>query len=271
MSRRLTRQWGERCLAASTAEQASVPRRADRPGEVSSLGLTSPVTAGGALTVDLRDWRMRSEIGLRRLVNFSDAVVAIAITLLILPLVDEARTIGTTGVTHFVRVHSTGLVGFLLSFAVIGSFWWGQHHLFEQVRSYNKVLVGAMFVWLLTIVFLPFPTELLQSAQRGLPTAHAIYIGTMLVTAVAALAQEWAVVRWPELREPSAEPQTLDEAVLLAVMMGAALVITVVAPGTGLWGLVLLLLVRPLRRLTARRRRRAAESTANSPPGGDVD
>ncbi len=40
---------------------------------------------------------MRSERGFHRLVNFSDAVVAIAITLLVLPLVDAASAIGTVG------------------------------------------------------------------------------------------------------------------------------------------------------------------------------
>jgi uncharacterized membrane protein len=213
---------------------------------------------------------MRSEKGLHRLVAFSDAVVAIAITLLILPLVDEAGTIApTTTVDHFLRVHTTGLVAFLLSFVVIASFWWGQHHLFERVRGYNGVLAGAMFVWLLSIVFLPFPTELLQSAALGLPTAHAVYIGTMVVAALASLVQEWALIRWPELRQPSAETPTLDEAVIQAVLMTAALVITVAAPATGLWPLLLLVLVRPLRRMTTRHRRRSREVAAVTPPADD--
>ena len=51
----------------------------------------------GELHEQLREWAMERELGFRRLVNFSDAVVAIAITLLILPLVDAASSIGTTG------------------------------------------------------------------------------------------------------------------------------------------------------------------------------
>jgi uncharacterized membrane protein len=215
---------------------------------------------------------MRSETGFRRLVSFSDAVVAIAITLLILPLVDEAGAIGsTTSVQHFLRLHLTGLVAFLLSFAVIASFWWGQHRKFERVKGYNGVLVGAMFVWLLSIVFLPFPTELIQSANHGLPAAHAIYIGTMVVTALASLTQDWAVVRWPELQHPSAETPTLDAAIILAVLMTAALVITVVAPGTGLWPLLLLVLDRPLGRLAGGRRSRVRELAATTPQDGDAD
>jgi hypothetical protein len=73
----------------------------------------------------LRQWTMQSEAGCRRLVNFSDAVVAIAITLLVLPLFDSASSIGTEGLGKFFQDNETRLLAFGLSFAVIGSFWWG--------------------------------------------------------------------------------------------------------------------------------------------------
>ena len=119
--------------------------------------------------------------------NFSDAVVAIAITLLVLPLVDSASSIGTAGVGAFLSDNKTKLFAFVLSFAVIGKFWWGQHQMHERVKSCNSVLVFGVFLWLISIVFLPFPTELLSSAKNGGRAVHAIYIGTMLAAAIAAL------------------------------------------------------------------------------------
>ncbi len=206
---------------------------------------------------DLGDSDMRSESGLHRLVSFSDAVVAVAITLLILPLVDAAGTADDQGIDHFLRAHASALVGFLLSFAVIGSFWWGQHRLFERVKSYNSVLVAGMFAWLLSIVFLPFSTELIQSTAHGQPTAHAIYIGTMVLAALALLVQKWSIIRWPELTKTAAEdPEIIDDAVILVTLMGAALVGTIVFPSTGLWPLVLLVFSRPLFQLSVRRRAR---------------
>jgi len=199
---------------------------------------------------------MQRETGFRRLVNFSDAVVAIAITLLILPLADAASSIGNESLSSFFQHNQTKILAFGLSFAVIGSFWWGQHQLFERVRAYNGVLVWGMFVWLLSIVFLPFPTELISSASKGPVEVHALYIGTMLVTAGATLAQQWAIVRWPELQEKAPDDVvTLDAAVISVVLMGLALVGTIVVPSLGLWPLVVLLLSRPLERLMAARRR----------------
>lgn len=66
--------------------------------------------------------------------------MAIAITLLVLPLVDAAGSIGTTGLGESFHDNRPGLIAFALSFAVIGSFWWGEHRTFERVRSYNSIL-----------------------------------------------------------------------------------------------------------------------------------
>jgi len=206
---------------------------------------------------------MQREAGFRRLVSFSDAVVAIAITLLILPLVDSASSIGNAALSTFFNDNQTKLLAFALSFAVIGSFWWGQHQVFERVRAYNSVLVWGMFLWLLSIVFLPFPTELIGTVTDGTVAVHAIYIGTMLVAAIGALVQQWAIVRWPELQEKADDDVvTIDSALILVALMGVALVMTIVFPSVGLWPLLVLLLSRPLERLAAARRRsvRPAES-----------
>ena len=168
-----------------------------------------------------------------------------------------------TGLGTFFSHNGTKLfVAFTLSFAVIGTFWWGQHQALGG-GSYNAVLVGAVFVWLFSIVFLPFPTELLAAAKNG-SVAHAIYVGTMLVTAIASLVQQWALVRWPELQdERQRGTLTLDPALILAGLMGLAFVVTLAIPSVGLWCLLVLGLSRPLDHLLAARR--ARHSTRSTP------
>ena len=193
--------------------------------------------------------------GLRRLVNFSDAVVAIAITLLILPLVDLASSIGPGGLSPFLHHHSAQFLAFGLSFAVIGSFWWGQHQMLEHVVGYDQLLVGGMFLWILSIVFLPFPTELLSTATNGGQGVHALYVGTMLVTTAAVLIQEWAIVRKRSLQaEEHRGEAALAPAVILMALMTGVFVCVVALPTVGLWALVLLLLSRPMEGLVRSRR-----------------
>ncbi len=190
---------------------------------------------------------MGSERGLHRLMNFSDAVVAIAITLLILPLVDSASNIGKGGLATFLHHHDAQLLAFGLSFAVIWSFWWSQHQMLEHIEGYDRPLVVGMFVWILSIVFLPFPTELLSSATQGGQGVHALYVGTMLVTSVAVLVQEWAIVGKPELQAEDHRGEAgIAEAVILVVLMTVILVVVITLPAIGLWSLSLLLLSRPI-------------------------
>ena len=200
---------------------------------------------------------MGTEQGLRRLVSFSDAVVAIAITLLILPLVDSASVIGPGGLGPFVHHHDAQFLAFGLSFAVIGSFWWGQHQGLEHVVGYDRLLVAGMFVWILSIVFLPFPTELLSAASKGGQGVHGLYVGTMLITSVGVLLQQVAIVRRPELMvEEHRGEADLAPSVILTVLMAVILVVVIAVPAIGLWALLLLLLSHPLEHVARTRRNR---------------
>lgn len=193
---------------------------------------------------------MATDTGLQRLVTFSDAVVAIAITLLVLPLVDAASAIGSMGVGHFLDDNGSRLLAFSLSFVVIGNFWWGQHQMFERIKTYNSFLVWSMFLWLFSIVFLPFPTELLGVSKGTWVAVHGIYVGTMVVTAFAALLQQWVIVRWPALQEEEGRGSaTLVPTVVGATLMTLAFVVVVTVPSIGLWALLLLALSRPLEAL----------------------
>jgi uncharacterized membrane protein len=188
-------------------------------------------------------------------------VVAIAITLLILPLVDAASALGTRGVGPFLDTNRDRLFAFTLSFAVIGLFWWGHHRMFEKVKGYNSVLAWGLFIWLFSIVFLPFPTELLGSAKSNNVEAHAIYIGTMLVTAIGALVQQWAIVKWPELQDEAHRGEMhTDGALVLTALMGASLVVVIAVPAVGLWSLLGLVLSRPIEHLLAARRAQRAQT-----------
>ena len=73
------------------------------------------------------------ERGLERLVLFSDAVVAIALTLLILPLTDVEIEAGQT-LVEVLRNYSGKLLAFGISFAVIARYWLGHHSIFKDVR-----------------------------------------------------------------------------------------------------------------------------------------
>ncbi|MGI5461154.1 TMEM175 family protein [Streptomyces sp. CA-249302] len=95
-----------------------------------------------------------------RLVFFSDAVVAIALTLLALEL-PVPHGASDTEVWRALREHFADYAMFLLSFAVISELWVAHKWLFGRVEGFTPRLVWLNFVWLLGTVLIPFATKVL--------------------------------------------------------------------------------------------------------------
>ena len=111
-----------------------------------------------------------------RLIFFSDAVVAIAITLLALELpVPEGKT--APALWRSVRHNDGHYVAFLLSFVVIAMAWSEHHQVFRYLDRTDSRLRGLTFIWLLTIVLNPFATKLLTVDGNDSQGAHAIRFG----------------------------------------------------------------------------------------------
>lgn len=99
-----------------------------------------------------------------RLVFFSDAVVAIAITLLALELpVPEGAT--NAEVLHAFGEHSAEYIAFLISFAVIATHWNAHHRLFGHVTALGGRLGLWNLLWLFAIVVTPFATRVLTADE----------------------------------------------------------------------------------------------------------
>lgn len=105
---------------------------------------------------------------LERLVFFSDAVIAIAITLLALELKVEVTR---DGHLHFRDLLSQWHVGvaFGLSFFNIANFWLTHHRFFAYIRRVDERLVWCNIWWLLFIVLLPFTTSLVSNYFSDVP------------------------------------------------------------------------------------------------------
>ncbi|MFD1047764.1 TMEM175 family protein, partial [Kibdelosporangium lantanae] len=103
--------------------------------------------------------------GLERLVFFSDAVIAIAMTLLALdlPLPEGETDEDLWG--SFVNLLPRQYLTFVLSFLVVAMFWRSHHRFFQHVTGLAPGVIRMNTVFLFTIVVLPFATRVL--GERG--------------------------------------------------------------------------------------------------------
>ncbi len=179
---------------------------------------------------------------LERLTAFSDAVVAIAITLIVLPLVD--RAMDAQRAADFFVENAIGLISALLSFVIVGLFWRAHHHLMAEASGYTTGVLRVEFVWLAAMVFLPVATALDFAGQGTDVVALASYFGTLLLASVALRVQRVLLERagLVEVHAVSVVDRWLG-----SILLALAFALVLLVPSAGpLW--LLLLLVEPAAR-----------------------
>ncbi|MBL0885321.1 TMEM175 family protein [Myceligenerans indicum] len=120
-----------------------------------------------------------------RLIAFLDAAIAIALTLLILPLmegVSEATGEGH-GIVEYFDEHLSQLVAFMISFVIIAMFWRMHHAILLPDTPADRRRTTLQFAWLFTIVVMPVVTALVGGMDTG-RIIVACYIGTLAVSSL---------------------------------------------------------------------------------------
>jgi uncharacterized membrane protein len=121
-----------------------------------------------------------------RLEAFSDGVLAIAITLLVIEIHVPQSEQGDL-LDELLRQWPS-YAAFFISFVVIGIMWVSHHSMFERIATVDRRLLFLNLMLLLGIAFLPFPTALLatyvQDGGHNASISAAIYSGTMCVIGV---------------------------------------------------------------------------------------
>jgi uncharacterized membrane protein len=196
---------------------------------------------------------VRSERGLDRLVTFLDAVVAIAITLLVLPLIevlaeDRGADLGV------VLSDNLGQFGaFALSFVVIARLWLAHHAIVESVGGYDVLFLWLNLFWTFTIVLLPFATQVI--AEFGTDRLSVgLYIGTILASSSATTALVLLLRRRAPLRRHGVSAADVDVAPsgVVTGLLALALLLGVVFQPVNFYAMFLLFLSGPAERLVHR-------------------
>lgn len=223
-------------------------------------GTHDPSDAGRAAPVRRRTPTSRRD----RMVTLTDATVAIAMTLLVLPLVDDAAHLPDgTSVAAWFGDNASGLLAFGVTFVVMGSMWLGHRDVLEDVRDDSALVTWATFVWLGAMVLLPLWSQLLWAGGGADRLAFAVYIGTIAVAVGALGAVRLGLRRDPGLTTTGDPGDVLGLGVSFALLL-VALVVATSVPGVGMWALLLLVLAGPL--TAAVQRRRAARAGRDGPP-----
>ncbi|MGZ4452748.1 MAG: TMEM175 family protein [Nocardioides sp.] len=133
-----------------------------------------------------------------RLEAFSDGVLAIIITIMVLELkVPHEATWGALGDS------ATGFLTYALSFVYVGIYWNNHHHMFQVVRTVSGGVLWPNLTLLFWLSLFPFTTAWLDE-QHFATVPMVVYGLNLLAAAVAYYVLQLAIFRCPggeELRE----------------------------------------------------------------------
>jgi uncharacterized membrane protein len=129
---------------------------------------------------------------LDRIVNFSDGVFAIVITLLVLDIrvPDIPEGLVSQELPSRILALSPKFLSYVISFLVIAIYWQAHHRVFRPIRRYDRTLLWLNFLFLMSISFLPFPTSLLgEYSDEQLSVV--IYAATAALASLLLLSISW--------------------------------------------------------------------------------
>jgi uncharacterized membrane protein len=201
---------------------------------------------------------------LERMAFFSDAVFAIAITLLVI----EVRLPEVASDSNAALLSAFGelfpkFLGFLISFLVIGRFWIGHHRVMGHLHTCDDRLIWRNLLFLLTIAFMPFPTAVI-SEYGASPVGVGFYAGWLMLSGILYRRMLAYALRSPDLvnRHDSSGPrETLIQSAWAPIVIGGlALLLAMYNPALALVPLVASpLIVRAINAVATRGAERVTE------------
>lgn len=157
-----------------------------------------------------------------RLEAFSDGVIAIILTIMVLELKSPASA------NYEALAHEWPIfISYIVSFFYIAVYWINHHHLFHRVKRVDLQILWANVALLFFMSLIPFFTEWVESTRLS-PFPTAVYAATMMVAGTAFFVLDRVIARqaiseeeWVQLRR-AAQRKNLISIAIYAIAIPAA-------------------------------------------------
>ena len=142
---------------------------------------------------------------LDRLANFTDAVAAVAITVLVLPIADLTITSAEPTVWAVLGANSGHVITFLFTFVVVAVMWRAHNNVFNRLSAFDNRIFWYNVAWMASIAFLPVASNLYGSSNASGTTdlggSGLLYWGSLGMVSIWGSAIAAHARRHPELTD----------------------------------------------------------------------
>ena len=146
-----------------------------------------------------------------RLEAFSDGVIAIAITLLVLEVKIPSREVAS--LAHALLDQWPAYLSYVVSFLTVGIIWVNHHSMFAHLARADAIVHFLNLGLLMTIAFVPFPTAVVAEfiERPSDERAAAILYGALFTLMAVFFNVLWQyMIRKPGLLRADADPRQIE-------------------------------------------------------------
>ena len=186
-----------------------------------------------------------------RVAFFSDAVYAIAMTLLVVDIKVPNVSLGNGEgwpVLTALREEIPEIVGFFLCFWLIGITWLNHHRFIASLRTIGRTLMTLNMFYLAFVAFMPVPVALISHYENNL-TSFLMFVGSLAIISTLSLIMFVVAYRLGRTRE-TVTRAVFDHGVVAGALPVAVFLLSIpVALIQTTYGLLFCFLVFPAGRL----------------------
>ena len=151
--------------------------------------------------------RLSSAIPTARIETLTDGVFAIVMTILVFnfhtPLKD---IVAQFGLLHELAALIPNLIGYVITFVILGVLWVGHHNQFFYIRRADRVLLWINIFFMMVVALLPFSAQLLSEYGQD-RMSIIIYNINLILAEVLLFVHWWYATRDHHLLGQRLEPQ----------------------------------------------------------------
>jgi uncharacterized membrane protein len=152
-------------------------------------------------------WERGEEPEFGRIAFFTDAVFAIALTLLVLDL-RLPRMSGNpndpASILNALGDLTPKFVSFGIAFALLAKYWMANHRFFARIGRFDKRYLTICMCYLATVAFLPFPTSLIGEYESN-PISGVLFALSLAAVSGLETVLLWHAQRAGLMRTPASE------------------------------------------------------------------
>ena len=210
------------------------------------------------------DKHPKQDFQVERIAFFSDAVFAIALTLLIIEFRAPHVTKETTEpeLWHEVKDMKFKLASVVLSFSLIVNYWLRHHSLFKHIHNYNKKIIIANMLTLLPVIFFPFTTSFLYESlgvnNDAASVPYRLFLLNNILAGVSMYYFYWMVMKkYKEMSYPMEKADSREfegKLIIMTVSFLLVFLISFISTEQSLWGLVPLGVYNIITRFTEKKK-----------------